>query len=263
VGGVLNGLKPAAGAWRLHQKGLHITLKELKAVRFTVETFVRELNGKKVLMWEDNQAVVAVLTGLTSKSSALMSELRKLWWALDVNDISLRVKYIRSAANVWADRLSRERDFSDWMFNPDLFREVERAWGLCTVDRFATANNAQLPRYNSRYHDPGSEAVDSLSLPHAAWLAERNWCNPPWELLPDLAQKLRLSGAHAHVVAPEKPGAWWYRELAALSSELRSFAPQVSTFFPASQGSRAPLGAPRWNVTVFRIEGHRPGASRG
>jgi hypothetical protein len=53
-----------------------------------------------------------------------MRELRKLWWIMDIHDIALRAKYIRSAANVWADRLSRERDATDWMFNPALFRAI-------------------------------------------------------------------------------------------------------------------------------------------
>ena len=259
-GGVLNGLKPARGAWRLHQKKHHITLKELKAVRFTVETFLAELRGRQVLLWEDNQAVVRVLSGLTSRSPRMMEELRKLWWLLDVHDISLRAKYIRSAANVWADRLSRERDYTDWMLNPRVFRDIERAWGACTIDRFATANNAQLPRYNSLYHDPGSEATDCLSLPDFLWKKEINWCNPPWQLLSQLAAKLRQSGAAAHVVAPAKPNQLWHRELLSLSSEVRTLPPQESLFFPASQGSRAALAAPRWSVTVFRIEGHHPGS---
>jgi hypothetical protein len=50
-GGVLNGLLPTRGFWRERQLPLHITLKELKAVRFTVETFVRELTGKRVLLF--------------------------------------------------------------------------------------------------------------------------------------------------------------------------------------------------------------------
>ena len=49
-GGVLNGLRPTRGFWREHQKPLHITLKELKEVRFTVESFVRDLTGKRVLL---------------------------------------------------------------------------------------------------------------------------------------------------------------------------------------------------------------------
>jgi hypothetical protein len=33
-----------------------------------------------------------------------------LWFLLDTNDIHFRPLYIRSAANVWADTLSREMD---------------------------------------------------------------------------------------------------------------------------------------------------------
>jgi hypothetical protein len=42
-----------------------------------------------------------------------MSELRKLFLLTDEHDISIRTKYICSAANVWADRLSRETDNAD------------------------------------------------------------------------------------------------------------------------------------------------------
>ena len=52
----------------------------------------------------------------------MMVELRKLWYLLDTNDISIRPRYIRSAANIWADALSRELDTSDWKLNPKLFK---------------------------------------------------------------------------------------------------------------------------------------------
>jgi hypothetical protein len=64
-------------------------------------------------MHEDNQAVVAVLSHLTSRSPTMMDELRRLWELIDTNNISIRARYIRSAANVWADRLSRETDMDD------------------------------------------------------------------------------------------------------------------------------------------------------
>ena len=43
----------------------------------------------------------------------MMSELRKLFLLTDENDIKIPTKYIRSAANIWADKLSRETDTSD------------------------------------------------------------------------------------------------------------------------------------------------------
>ncbi len=47
--------------------------------------------------------------------------------------------------------------------------------------------------------------MDNLRLPDAEWRRERNWCNPPWELLDDLVVKLRNSGAEATVIAPYWP----------------------------------------------------------
>jgi len=43
----------------------------------------------------------------------MMVELRKLWYILDANDINIRPRFIRSAANIWADGLSKELGMSD------------------------------------------------------------------------------------------------------------------------------------------------------
>eukprot|EP00873_Tetraselmis_striata_P007234 jgi/Tetstr1/427498/TSEL_017624.t1 len=92
-------------------------------------TFLSELRGRHVLLYEDNMGVVYVLANLTSRSPLLMTELRKLWFVLDYNDISISARYIKTTANIWADRLSREIDYDDWAFSlmvvfppsPDLF----------------------------------------------------------------------------------------------------------------------------------------------
>ena len=197
-GAVVNEHLEARGFWHEPVRSQHITYKELRAVRLAVESFLPQLRGRCVRVHEDNQAVVSILTHLTSRSPDLMAELRKLWYLLDCNDIQLRPRYLRSAANVWADRLSRELDDADWTLNPRIFRYLDRQFGH-TVDRFASMENAQLPRYNSRWLDPRTEAVDSLRLSDEAWRAESNWCNPPWELLDDLVLKLQRSGAAATV----------------------------------------------------------------
>jgi hypothetical protein len=143
----------------------------------------------------------------------MMDELRKLWELIDTNNISIRARYIRSAANVLADKLSRETDRDDWKLNPRIFTYLNFLWGLHSIDRFATQGNSQLPRYNARWRDPNSEAVDWLHLPDTRWTAETNRCNPPWTLLPDLLQKLRQSGAEATVIAPYWPAKQWYQLL--------------------------------------------------
>jgi hypothetical protein len=54
-----------------------------------------------------------------------MTELRRLWHLQDVNDINIRPRYIRSAANIWVDSLSRELDRDDWQLNPRIFAYLQ------------------------------------------------------------------------------------------------------------------------------------------
>eukprot|EP00873_Tetraselmis_striata_P012255 jgi/Tetstr1/432519/TSEL_021892.t1 len=169
----------ARGFWGAADERQHITWKDLKAVRLAVESFLPHLAGRHVLLYEDNHAVCSVLAGLTSRSPAMMAELRKLWYLLDSNGVHIRARYIRSAANVWADRLSRHLDSDDWQLDLIMFAELEAMWGAHSVDRFASALNAMLPRYNAAWLDPGCEALDSLHLSDAKRRRENNYCNPP------------------------------------------------------------------------------------
>ena len=89
-GAVLDDHHQARGFWGLQDRGQHITFKELKAVRYAVESFLPHLVGRNVLLHEDNQAVVAVLTHPTTRSPDMMLELRKLWFLLDTHGIHIR-----------------------------------------------------------------------------------------------------------------------------------------------------------------------------
>eukprot|EP00873_Tetraselmis_striata_P033276 jgi/Tetstr1/453540/TSEL_040508.t1 len=121
--------RSARGLWYEDGRAHHIKGKELRAVRHAVESFLPQLRGRRVLLHEDNTAVVAALTNLTYRSPVMMEELRKLWHLMDIHDISIRPRYIQFAANVWADRLSRELDDADWQLNPRIFAYLHRLWG--------------------------------------------------------------------------------------------------------------------------------------
>ena len=96
----------------------HITFKELKAVRCAIHAFLPELKGRRLLLHEDNQSVIGVLTHLSSKFPTMMWELRKLFLLIDTYDIKIKTQYIRSAKNGWADNMSRVTDNSDWQPAP-------------------------------------------------------------------------------------------------------------------------------------------------
>ena len=76
-----------------------------------------------------------ILYGIT------LNELYPLTLLTDEHDISIRTMFIRSAANVWADRLSRETDNSDWQLVTRVSRYYDKIWGPHSVDHFASFAN--------------------------------------------------------------------------------------------------------------------------
>jgi hypothetical protein len=257
-GGVLNGRYPTRGLWTPAQAGLHITEKELRAVRLTVEAFLPHLRGRRVLLYEDNQAVVAVLSRLTSGSPRLMAELRKLWWLLDSNEVEIRPRYIRSAANVWADALSRETGMAEAEVAQHLFDNAQRRWPH-SVDRFATWANRKLPRYNSVQWDPQAEAIDALSQPDEDWRAENNWVFPPESQLEATVAKLLRSGAAATVVAPQRWGALWHQRLLEMTSDVIWKGRKAeSLFLPGGRSLCAWHGTARERLALYRVPLREP-----
>ena len=130
------------------------------------------------------------------------------------------------------------------------------------MDRFASANNAQCRRFNSRWRDPLTEAVDAMARhwrvhPTTGEL-EVNWVNPPWSELADVVQKLREDGAAATVVAPYWPSAIWFRDLLDISSEYEILPEATDTFLLGKLGSCKPLDKPGWSVMVCRVAGRQP-----
>jgi ribonuclease HI len=258
-GAVLNGKVPARGFWRAHQRGWHITRLELLAVRLGVETFLGELRGRRVRLFEDNQAVVRFLEVFSSKSPELQGDIRKLFWLLTTNDIELVGEYIKSEDNVEADGLSRWVERGSWAINRgDFLRYHQRpGWGPYTWDRFADINNRVVEAYNAVCRDPGCppENVDGLAQTHSHWRGEVNWCDPPWGLLPQLVQKLRESGARATVVVPHWRTATWWTDLMELTEEMDVLPPRADLFTPAREAGSGGIGPATWSTAICRVPG--------
>jgi hypothetical protein len=80
----------------------------------------------------------------------MMEGLRDVHMAYSTRTSStLRARYIPSAANVYADKLSRHLDSDDMRLGPVLLVELDARLGRHSIDRFASAFNTRLPRYNA------------------------------------------------------------------------------------------------------------------
>jgi len=243
----------AKGFWQPHERLLHINVLEMRAKWLVTLSCASVLHHRHVRYWGDNTAVTAVATKWASRSPVLMDETRMLFQVLDSLDASNAEFWLSTHLNVDADRLSREDDRSDWQLHPGVFRDLDARWGPHTVDRFATENNAQLARFNSAWCQPSSEGVDAFAQTN--WATERNWCNPPWALLPRLVQLLRATGAAATVIAPDWPAQAWYQQLTEMASTTLRYDAQPDLFLPGS--SSQPVGAARWGVVAFKVPARR------
>ena len=81
---------------------------------------------------------------------------------------------------------------------------AEEKWDPHSVDRFANHENTQLPRFNSRFWCPGTEAVDAFSV---SWAGENNWLVPPIFLIPKVLNHMVALGGRATLVVPAWPSA--------------------------------------------------------
>jgi hypothetical protein len=229
----------ARGFWYDDDRQQHITWNELRAVRLAIESFLPQLRERNVLIHEDKAVVVATtLTKLTTRSSVMVTELRRLWHLLDVNDIRIRPKYIRFAANIWAGSLSPKLNCDDWQLDMRIFSYLHAEWGPRSIDRFASMENTQVPRFNAKWRDPECGDIDHLHIPDAAWLREENYCNPPWGALPALSAKLHESGAAATVIAPHWPHKPWFQQLYYMATEAIHY-PATHDLFPPDGKARA------------------------
>jgi len=108
---------------------------------------------------------------------------------------------------VSADGISKIVDYDDWYTTLEFFTYLDSFWGPHTVTRFANAPNTHLPRFNSRFSVPGSEAIDAFSV---SWTGENNWLVPPVHCIIRVVQHLLVCTAVGTLAAPYwKPNAYW------------------------------------------------------
>ena len=105
------------------------------------------------------------------------------------------------------DGLSRVVDVNDWEVNEATWSRIREWSSELQVDRFASGKNARLERWNSRFHEPGVEAVDALMQD---WRGVSNYACPPLCLMSQVVELVRSQQAATTLVVPVwKNQAWW------------------------------------------------------
>lgn len=113
--------------------------------------------------------------------------------------INSEIDWIPRSLNEKADYLSKMVDYGDWEIIPEIFQPLDNRWGPRAVDCFATFYNYKVPRFFSRFWNPGSSGVDAF---FQAWQGENCWVVPSVALLSRALKFMSHSRAQGTLVLP-------------------------------------------------------------
>ena len=174
-----------------------------------------------------------------------------------VHHVTIEPEWIPREENELADYISKLRDYDDWMVHPIIFQQIDQLWGPHTVDRFANTHNAQLERFNSRFWNPGTEAVDTFTTD---WSGENNWWCPPVALIPRLIQHASRTKAEGTLIIPQWPSAPFWPLIFSEGGQPAKFVIEVIRLpavdwilVPGRSGKTLFTGPPNTSMLALRL----------
>ena len=253
-GGFL-GSMATGGFWGLQERDFSQNGRELRAVELTLQTFVKWLRGRSVLVLTDSAVVCCYLNRQGGRFATLsrVAE-RVLHWA-SRERIAIRCTHLPGVLNTRADVRSRWAEtVSEFRLAPHVL--CGALWALQTpmptVDLFASRHNRQCRKYFSMRLEPETHGVNGLSQtwsPH-----EVLYAFPPIPLLMQVLRRVRREGIRMILVTPSYGGAWFPLVLA--------MATQPPVMLPADEIYLGLDGtfrtSPRFRTLVWTIQGHQP-----
>lgn len=69
----------------------------------------------------------------------------------------------------------------NWRLNLRIFLVIQSIALPATIDRFATAKNTVLPKFNSLFFEPGTHGVDAFA--QVDYQCEINFIHPPFSIV--------------------------------------------------------------------------------
>ena len=243
----------AQGFWDKTTAHQSSNYRELSAILLTMQSFVEVIRNKSVQILSDNVTAVAYVNFQGGPSTALTAIARQIWTLAARENIFLSAKHLAGSDNYHADRLSRLPPTYEWKLHPRVFSFLDKIYGPHSLDRFASMQTTQLPRYNSLYWDPYTEAVDALA--QTDWELEINFVNPPFRLLNRVLDVIINQRAQATIIAPWWPSQTWFNRLLDILISPPLKLPHSPRCFLRMGACPESLKNRRWTIYAWRVSG--------
>jgi len=150
-----------------------------------------------------------------------------------------------------SDKPYHQRDVSDWMFRPDLFRAIDAKFGPFNWDACADeyGHNAQLPNFWAADH--GQLRLHTGCLAND-WAGKAVWCNPDFYQIDEvLAHYKRCyqcspSTTKALFILPDWPGTSWFGECGKIQTSSSSHTTPLAAISSRHQAAPAAAREGTW-----------------
>ena len=143
------------------------------------------------------------------------------------------------------------------MLNGWIFQLHESEMGSFTADRFASADNKKLKRFNSLFWNPGTERVNAFSV---SWGKENNWLVPPIFLISSTILHVIRCKAKGTLIVPQWPSAPFWPLLFSHKFESHSYVADFITFkspsgiFKIGKYKGSLIGSKKFSSPVLAIK---------
>lgn len=238
-----------SGTWTAEERRESITLRELKAVTRVLGgglgVAVQRWNVKRLKLWVDNLGVKFIVQKMCSSSPEIMREVRVLERLLHSLGISIDPGWLPSAANFYADRLSRTWDPGDLQVRASLRKELATLYAH-VVPR---GDRAECFEYRPLGVPPIARRKQTLGELQESWSGRARLYFPPVDLIAPTVAKMKREKAKGVIVVPNWPGATWWPALMGLSN--KSWVVRQTDPRTIWAGRRA-LN-PQWSLRVVEV----------
>lgn len=97
--------------WSEQERQLHINILELLAVKLTLLSFARDIEGKTIHFQIDNTTALRYLAKVRggTRNTHILELSKEIWEFLLVNNITITTEYLPTKLNVIADKEPRIR----------------------------------------------------------------------------------------------------------------------------------------------------------
>lgn len=248
-------LLKAQGQWSQSDREQDIYILEMRAILNSIRAFKDKLRGKRIQILTDNMICRHTLPAGSriQELRMLVKEIHHLVMSLDATIVD--VAWIPTELNVIPDHLSRLIDTNDWVVTEATWAMIFSTWPKLTVDRFASSENARLPKFNTRFAHPLCQMYNCMAQD---WSQQdgMSYACPPMAMIGQVLQLIAQQRSKAVVVVPYWPQQPWWPRLQRMMKKSIQLGSGREAFRPGQSGECAPWKNQNWSFLAVEVEGN-------